>query len=109
MSNKKKLESCLVNERIIKYIRSDDQFFRFVVEDGVALNIGGDKNVRTNSNNTISKFDNLDMVIEKVDYARIGNESIITFNDNLKLSFETKSGSYIFISFGNTIECKILT
>jgi hypothetical protein len=109
MSNKKKLESCLVNERIIKYIRSDDQFFRFVVEDGVALNIGGDKNVRTNSIITSGKFDNLDMVIEKVDYARIGKESIITFNDNLKLSFETKSGSYIFISFGNTIECKILT
>lgn len=109
MSNRKKLEQCLVNEKIIKYVRSDEQFFRFIVEDDVALNIGGDKNVRTNSIITTAKFDNMDMVIEKVNYERINNESIITINDNLKLSFETKSGSYIFISFGNTIECKILT
>lgn len=107
----KELNELLVNEKIIKFTIDNTQQFHFNLEDNVRLIIGGDKHIKTIS--IVSKkntpLDNLNMIIEKVDYKRAYGLSTIIINDDLELSFVTESGSYIFISFGNTIEYKLLT
>ena len=105
------LNQVLVNEKIVKFTKDNSQQFHFDLEDGVKLVIGGDKHVKTVTIRSIlgKDLNNLDMVIEKVHYKRSYGVSVILINNDLELSFVTETDSYIFISFGNTIEYKILT
>lgn len=105
------LNKVLVNEKIIKYTKDNTQQYHFELEDGVRLVIGGDKYVKTVTIRSIMGKDlnNLDMVIDRVSYKRSYGISVITINNDLELSFVTETGSYIFVSFGNTIEFKLLT
>lgn len=105
------LNKVLVNEKIIKFTKDNIQQFHFDLEDVVRLIIGGDKHVKTVTIRSITGRDlnNLDMIIENVHYRRSYGLSVITINNDLEISFVTETDSYIFISFGNTIEYKILT
>ena len=105
------LNKVLVNEKIIRFVVDNTQQFHFDLEDGVKLIIGGDKHVKTIAirSHKGTHLENINMVIEKVDYRREYGVSTLTLNDDLEISFVTETGSYIFISFGNTIEYKLLT
>lgn len=107
----KKLEACLVNEKIVKFIGQNKQSFKFKLDDGSDMSIGGDRTVK--ALNLVSRDgddDYSNLLIESVIYyITPSGILIILINDNIELSFERESGSFIFISFGNTIEYKILT
>lgn len=100
----------LINEVICKFDGYDNQHYRFRLEDGVVLSIGGDNNIRTSGmNQTLTRESKLNIIIEEVDYRIDDNVSTIVINNELELSFETKTDSYIYIAFGNTIDSKIKT
>ncbi len=105
-----KLNVLLVGKKIIRHSLTSSQYFQFDLEDD-KLNIGGDIKVKTVSIRSFKKSrpNKLDMIIEKVTYIKDGGLDLITINDDLELSFVTETGSYIFISFGNTIEHKLTT
>jgi hypothetical protein len=100
----------LINEVICKYDGCDTQHYRFKLEDDVILSIGGDCNIKTiGINQTLTRESKLNILIEEVDYRIDDNVSTIVINNELELSFETKTDSYIYIAFGNTIDSKLKT